>query len=88
MAVLDACEVACGSFLYLQFGGAIEVPYEFERLRWSRSPRPGENCLVQMRFRGRKDRHSLFDFTLYGEDNRPILDAVGYRTVLLGGGDR
>ena len=88
MAVLDACEVACGSFLYLQFGGAIEVPYEFERLRWSRAPRPGENCLVQMRFRGRKDRHSLFDFTLYGEDNQPILDAVGYRTVLLGGGDR
>jgi acyl transferase domain-containing protein/short-subunit dehydrogenase len=88
MAVLDACEVACGSFLYLQFGGAVEVPYEFERLRWSRAPRPGESCLVVMRFRGRKDRHSLFDFTLYGDDSQPILDAVGYRTVLLGEGGR
>jgi acyl transferase domain-containing protein/NADP-dependent 3-hydroxy acid dehydrogenase YdfG len=88
MAVLDACEVACGSFLYLLFGGAIEVPYEFERLRWSRTPRTGESCLVQMRFRGRKDRHSLFDFTLYGDDSQPILDAVGYRTVLLGDGGR
>ena len=66
----------------------IEVPFEFERLRWSRAPRPGENCLVQMRFRGRKDRNSLFDFTLYGDDKQPILDAEGYRTVLLGdGGD-
>ena len=88
MAVLDACEVACGSFLYLQFGGAIEVPSEFERLRWSRAPHPGESCLVVMRFRERKDRHSLFDFTLYGDDSQPILDAVGYRTVLIGDGGR
>ncbi len=32
VAVMDACVVACGGFLYMQFGGVVEVPYEFERL--------------------------------------------------------
>jgi acyl transferase domain-containing protein/short-subunit dehydrogenase len=88
MAVLDACEVACGSFLYLLFGGAIEVPFEFERLQWSGMPQAGENYVVQMHFRGRKDRHSLFDFTLHDRHARPILQATGYRTVLLGEGGK
>jgi NAD(P)-dependent dehydrogenase (short-subunit alcohol dehydrogenase family) len=88
LAVLDACVVTCGSFLFMQFGGVVEVPYEFERLRWSRLPRAGEACVVRLFFRGRDERHSRFDFTLYGEGDEPILQAIGFRTIRVGAGGR
>ena len=84
-AVLDACVVACGSFLYLQFGGVVEVPYAFERLRWTRMPRAGEECVIRLFFRERGDRHSRFDFTLFGQNDEPLVQAVGYRTIRVGG---
>ena len=87
-AVLDACLVACGGFTFLQFGGVVEVPFAFDRLRWSRTPRPGETCVVRLFFRERTDRHSQFDFILYGENDEPLVQAIGYRTVRLGGGDK
>jgi hypothetical protein len=88
LAVLDACVVACGSFLFLMFGGVLEVPYEFEQLRWSRLPRAGESCVVRLFFRERAERHSRFDFTLYGDDEQPILQTIGYRTIRVGAGGR
>jgi NAD(P)-dependent dehydrogenase (short-subunit alcohol dehydrogenase family) len=84
-AVLDACIVCCGSFVFLQFGGQLEVPHGFEQIRWSRQPRPGEVCIARFYFRSREARHSRFDFTLYGDDDAPILQVVGYRTVRVGG---
>jgi hypothetical protein len=84
-AVLDACVVACGSFLYLQFGGVVEVPYAFERLRWTRMPRAGEDCVIRLFFRERDDRHSRFDFTLFGQNDEPLVQAVDYRTIRVGG---
>jgi hypothetical protein len=84
-AVLDACIVCCGSFVFLQFGGQLEVPHGFEQIRWSRQPRPGEVCIARFYFRSREARHSRFDFTLYGADDAPILQVVGYRTVRVGG---
>jgi len=87
-AVLDACVVACGGFAYLQFGGVLEVPHAFERLRWSSMPRLEETCIVRFFFRERGERHSRFDFTLYGDDDRPLLEATGYRTVRIGAGGR
>lgn len=86
-AVLDACLVACGGFLWMQFGGAFEVPYGFEQITWSRQPRSGEACLVRFFFRERGPKHSRFDFTLYGEDSQPILQAIGYQTIRVGGGE-
>ena len=71
LAVLDACLVCCGSFVFLQFGGQIEVPQGFRRLAWTRSLVPGETCIVQFHFRRHEDRHSFFDFTLYGQDGKP-----------------
>ena len=38
-AVLDACVVCCGSFVFLQFGGILEVPHGFELIRWAKQPR-------------------------------------------------
>ncbi|REK19632.1 MAG: hypothetical protein DWQ37_00140 [Planctomycetota bacterium] len=87
-AVLDACVVACGSFLFLQFGGVLEVPYEFERLRVARMPRAGETCIIRLFFRERGERHSRFDFTLYGEDDQPLLQVDSYRTIRVGAGGR
>jgi NAD(P)-dependent dehydrogenase (short-subunit alcohol dehydrogenase family) len=88
LAVLDACVVACGSFLFLMFGGVLEVPYEFEQLRWSRMPHAGESLIVRLFFRERGERHSRFDFTLYGDDEQPILQTIGYRTIRVGAGGR
>ncbi len=85
MAVLDACVVVCGSFAFLQFGGAVEVPHQFDRLRWVRQPRAGEVCIVRAFFRG-EGRHSEFDFTLYGDAGDVILQADGYRTVIIAQG--
>ena len=84
-AVLDACVVCCGTFVFMQFGGQLEVPYGFEQLSWSRLPQPGETCINRFHFRQRDGRHSLFDFTLFGEDQQPILQATGYRTIRVGG---
>jgi NAD(P)-dependent dehydrogenase (short-subunit alcohol dehydrogenase family) len=86
LSVLDACVVACGSFLYMQFGGVLEVPHAVDRLCWSRLPETGENCIVRLYFRARDDRHSRFDFTLYGREDEPLLQAIGYRTIRVGGG--
>ncbi|MDZ4657544.1 MAG: C45 family autoproteolytic acyltransferase/hydrolase [Bythopirellula sp.] len=84
-AMLDACVVCCGSFVFLQFGGQLEVPYGFEQIRWSRQPQPGEVCVARFYFRGRESRHSRFDFTLHGSDGEPLLQVVGYRTIRVGG---
>jgi hypothetical protein len=84
-AVLDACVVCCGSFVFLQFGGQLEVPHGFEQIRWSRQPKPGEICVARFYFRGRESRHSRFDFSLFGEDEQPLLQAIGYRTIRVGG---
>jgi NAD(P)-dependent dehydrogenase (short-subunit alcohol dehydrogenase family) len=86
VAVMDACVVACGSFLFLMFGGVIEVPYAFDRLRWSRMPNAGEECIIRLFFRERADRHSRLDFTLFGRDDEPLVQAIGYRTIRVGGG--
>ena len=86
IAVLDACVVTCGSFVFVQFGGALEVPYRFDRLRFGRPPREGETCVLRIYFRGRQGRHSRFDFTLFGGDDDVLLQAEGYQTMLIGEG--
>ena len=88
LAVLDGCLVACATFLFLQFGGVLEVPQAFEALRWTRQPQPGETCVVRLHFRSRQQLNSNFDFTLFAGGDEAILQAIGYRTVRVGtGGD-
>jgi acyl transferase domain-containing protein/short-subunit dehydrogenase len=86
VAVLDACVVTCGSFVFVQFGGSLEVPYRFDRLRFGRPPREGETCILRIYFRNREGRNSRFDFTLFGENNDVLLQAEGYQTVLIAEG--
>jgi len=81
--VLDACLYACGSFLWLKCRGVIAVPDGFERLRWGRSPRPGERCLLTITDRGREGNHTFYDFSLAGDDGETLLDVVGYRNMIV-----
>ncbi len=85
-AVLDACLVACGHYLFLEFPGGVELPKRFDRLRLGRLPREGETCLVRLQLRERTDGHSRFDFTLFGEDDEVLLRAEGYETVMVSQG--
>ena len=80
-ALLDGCVVACGSFIYLQFQGALEVPNGMDCLRLHRPANEGEICLLNFSFLGREEKHSRFDFQLFGEDNQLILEVDGYRTI-------
>ncbi len=86
IGVLDACVVTCGSFVFVQFGGALEVPFRFDRLQFGRPPREGETCILRVYFRGRQPRHSRFDFTLFGPGGDVLLQADGYQTVLIAEG--
>lgn len=83
-ALLDGCLVACGAFVYFQFGGRLEVPQGFARIRLGRSPRQGETCVQRFYFRGQEGRHSRFDFALFGSHGDVILAVEDYRTVLVG----
>jgi NAD(P)-dependent dehydrogenase (short-subunit alcohol dehydrogenase family) len=80
-AVLDACLYACGGFVFVQFGGQVEAPHGMERLVWTRQPKEGETCILRFFFRGRDQHYSRYDFTLFGEDQRPLLQATGFRMV-------
>ena len=79
-AALDACLYACGMYVFLQFG-QIDVAHGFDRLRLGHLPREGETCIARLYFKRQLDRHSWFDFTLFGEDNRVIVQAEGFRSV-------
>ena len=85
LAVLDACLVCCGTFVFLQFGGQVEVPQGFGCLAWNGALTIGDSCTVRYYFRRREDRCSYFDFTLYAGDGNPVLRATDYRTVRLPG---
>jgi acyl transferase domain-containing protein/NAD(P)-dependent dehydrogenase (short-subunit alcohol dehydrogenase family) len=87
-AVLDACIVLCGAFAWIQFSASVEVPYSLKKLYIRRQPRAGEICTERFFFRGREDGHSCFDFALFGDDGDVILQAEGYRTVMIGEGDK
>ncbi|MBX7168064.1 MAG: SDR family NAD(P)-dependent oxidoreductase [Pirellulales bacterium] len=83
LGVLDACVVACGSFVFVQFAGRLEVPHGFARLQFGRAPVPGETCTLRYYYRGSDERHSRFDFTLWGADGAVVFDVDQYQTVLV-----
>ncbi|HUG92877.1 MAG TPA: C45 family autoproteolytic acyltransferase/hydrolase [Planctomycetaceae bacterium] len=82
-ALLDACFFGCGSYLWIRFDGTVAIPAGIERLVLGRPPRPEENCLLSMRFRGREGQHGLFDCRVTGEDGRMVLHVDGYRNVIV-----
>jgi hypothetical protein len=41
--------------------------------------------VIRLFFRERGEQNSRFDFTLFGQDDQPLVQAVGYRTIRVGG---
>ena len=77
IALLDGCIVGCAVYSYILLGKRVEVPLRFERLRFADTARENEKCTVRMFYRSHDEKESIYDFTLYGSDSRPILALDG-----------
>ena len=77
IALLDGCIVGCAVYSYILLGKRVEVPLRFERLRFADTARENEKCTVRMYYRSHDEQESIYDFILYGSDNRPILALDG-----------
>ena len=55
----------------------MEVPLRFERLRFTDAAHENEKCTLRMFYRSHDEKESIYDFTLYGSDSRPILALDG-----------
>ena len=77
IALLDGCLVGCAVYSYILLGKRVEVPLRFERLRFADAAHENEKCTVRMFYRSHDEKESIYDFTLYGSDNRPILALDG-----------
>jgi acyl carrier protein/NAD(P)-dependent dehydrogenase (short-subunit alcohol dehydrogenase family) len=84
--VLDAAFYACGIHLWTHGQGAVSLPRAIERLRLGRTPRAGETCLVHFTCRDIATDAACYDFTVIGEDRAVIVQAEGYRKVILARG--
>jgi len=83
-AVLDACLQACSTLTYVK-GGKYHLPQSIAQLQLWSSPAAGESCVVIARFRDGSGEQTMFDFALYGIDQRLILDATDYRAAIVSG---
>ncbi len=82
-AVLDSCFFACGIYLWVCCGGVVAIPAGIDAIRLGRHPHPQENCIVQMKYRGREGDQGIFDFAIYGEDGTGVLALEGYRNIIV-----
>ena len=77
IALLDGCLVGCAVYSYILLGKRVEVPLRFERLRFADTAHENEKCTLRMFYRSHDKKESIYDFTLYGSDNRPIFALDG-----------
>ncbi|MFL2860973.1 MAG: SDR family NAD(P)-dependent oxidoreductase [Pirellulales bacterium] len=77
VALLDGCIVGCAVYSYILLGKRVEVPLRFERLRFADAAHENEKCTLRMFYRSHDEKESIYDFTLYGSDSRPILALDG-----------
>ena len=87
-AMLDGTLVASSIYSLFMCGPRIEIPSGFERLDLLRDPLDGEQCVARLMFQANDERHSWFDFVLFGADGTPILKCRGLRNVLLSSGEK
>ncbi|MBL6711730.1 MAG: SDR family NAD(P)-dependent oxidoreductase, partial [Planctomycetes bacterium] len=77
VALLDGCIVGCAVYSYILLGKRVEVPLRFERLRFADAAHENEKCTLRMFYRSHDEKESIYNFTLYGSDSRPILALDG-----------
>jgi hypothetical protein len=78
-AALDACLYATGLLAWWQIAPGVALPMGFGSISLGRQPAPGEECLVETRFRRSEADQAFFDFTLCGDNSDVLLDVVDYR---------
>ena len=84
MALLDGSVVGCAVFSWLMCGRRVEIPEGLDELWLLRKPEVDETCQLQFRFLRNTERHSWFDWELFGADNSLIMQCRGMRLVKLG----
>ncbi len=82
-ATLDACLYACGVYVWATMNGAFAVPHSMAELRLGSPPRAGETTRVHVVPIESGERYAVFDFTLFGDDDRVLLAAHRYRCHVL-----
>jgi hypothetical protein len=65
------------------FEGRVGLPLVFERIRIARQPRPGEECIGRIYYRGQKDKETFYDFHVFGEDHRVLFAVEGFHTTVI-----
>ncbi|NDH94769.1 MAG: hypothetical protein EBZ13_09635, partial [Planctomycetia bacterium] len=83
IALLDGCIVGCAVYSYILLGKRVEVPLRFERLRLVATPRVGEACTLRLFYQGHDEQESRYDFTVYGDDGRPLLAIDGLHLAVV-----
>ncbi|MCA9791827.1 MAG: polyketide synthase dehydratase domain-containing protein, partial [Candidatus Eremiobacteraeota bacterium] len=82
-AALDACLYAVGTLAWGQQPRQT-VPKSIGRLRIFDQPRPREECTVEVLFLRRQEESGFFEFRLFGQQGRPLLEALDYQLQWLG----
>jgi hypothetical protein len=82
-ALLDGVLLGCDLFAS-HLLETRQFPHGLERLELGRMPREGEHCLSRTIYRGRDERHLLFEFWLLGDDNAVLAHCTGCRFIDLG----
>ncbi len=83
VALLDGCIVACAVYSYVLCGRRVEIPVRFERLRLATTPTSGEKCTARLFFRSQDARESVYDFVLFGSDDRTLLSLDGLHLAVM-----
>ena len=81
--LLDAGFYVCGIHAWLNAGEAFSLPASIEAVRFGRSPRENENCLLACVCRELEPKQAIYDFTVFGDDRRAILSVTGHRLVMV-----
>ena len=74
---------ACGIHVWAHGDGAVSLPKAIDLLQLGRPPLEGETCLVHFVCHEITAGAACYDFTVIGADRAVIMQARGYRKVIL-----
>jgi hypothetical protein len=82
-AVLDACFLACGVWLWVHGDGTTGMPQGLGSLQLGRHPRQGEVCHVRLDCIAQDGQERLFDLTVFGDDGSTVMRINAYRALVV-----
>jgi hypothetical protein len=81
--LLDAGFYVCGIHAWFNAAQAFSLPSSIERIRFGRTARENEHCLMAFECREIGPRQAIYDFTIFGDDRAAILHVQGHRVVMV-----